>query len=315
MVGDKNIDLSLKINGFELKNPIISASGTYGYNNEFDAFCDVKKLGAIVTKGITFEPRFGNEGERIFETYGGMINRIGLENVGIETFLKEKLPILIENDINFILNIAGNTVEDYIKLAQIAQENKIKAIELNVSCPNVKCGCIEFGVNKQALYELVSIVRKNYEGCLIVKLSPNVTSAEEIAEAVQGAGADAISAINTVRGMGVKLEFLNGKFKKTSVAGGLSGKAIKPIALSFIDRISNVIDIPIIGMGGIYSFQDILEFFAVGAKAIQIGTANFTYPDISEKLVNGLKEFMITNKFSTLNELQQKLRGTQCLVI
>lgn len=315
MVGDKNIDLSLKINDFELKNPIITASGTYGYNNEFDAFCDVKKLGAVVTKGITFEPRLGNEGERIFETYGGMINRIGLENVGIEVFLKEKLPILIENDINFILNIAGNTVEDYIKLAQIAQENKIKAIELNVSCPNVKCGCIEFGVNKQALYELVSIVRKNYEGCLIVKLSPNVTSAEEIAEAVQSAGADAVSAINTVRGMGVKLELLNGKFKKTSIAGGLSGKAIKPIALSFIDRISNVIDIPIIGMGGIYSLQDILEFFAVGAKAIQIGTANFTHPDISEKLINDLKEFMITNKFSTLNELQQELRGTQCLVI
>lgn len=315
MVGDNNIDLSLKIKDFELKNPIITASGTYGYSNEFEAFCDVKKLGAVVTKGITLEPRLGNDGERIFETYGGMINRIGLENVGLEQFLKEKLPVLLENDINFILNIAGNTVEDYIKLAQITQVNKIKAIELNVSCPNVKCGCIEFGVNKQALYELVSIVRKNYEGCLIVKLSPNVTSAEEIAEAAQSAGADAVSAINTVRGMGVKLEILNGKFKKTSVAGGLSGKAIKPVALSFIDRISKVIDIPIIGMGGICSLQDILEFLSVGAKAVQIGTANFTHPDIAEKLVNDLEQFMIINKFSTLNELQQELRGTQCLKI
>jgi len=306
---NKNIDLSLKIKDFELKNPIITASGTYGYNNEFEVFCNVKNLGAVVTKGITLEPRLGNEGERIFETYGGMINRIGLENVGIEMFLKEKLPVLKECNIDFILNVAGNTVEDYIKLAQIAQENDIKAIELNVSCPNVKCGCIEFGVNKQALYELVSIVRKNYENCLIVKLSPNVTSAEELAEAVQGAGADAVSAINTVRGMGVKLDFANGQFKKNVVAGGLSGKAVKPVALSFVDRISKVIDIPIIGLGGIYTLQDVLEFFAVGAKAVQIGTANFTHPDTAEKLVKDLEKFMGENGFRNLEELQKALKG------
>jgi len=301
------VDLSLKIKDFEIKNPIITASGTYGYNNEFDAFCDVNKLGAVVTKGVTLEPRPGNEGERIFETYGGMINRIGLENVGIQSFLEEKLPILKQCNIDFILNIAGSTVEDYIKLAQIAQKNNIKALELNVSCPNVKCGCIEFGVNKQALYELVSIVRKNYENCLIVKLSPNVTSAEDIATAAQGAGADAVSAINTVRGMGVKLDFNNGQFKKTTVAGGLSGKAIKPVALSFVDRISKVIDIPIIAMGGIYTLQDVFEFFSVGAKAVQLGTANFTHPDIAEKLVNDLEKFMVENNFSTLSELQKTL--------
>lgn len=302
------VDLSLKIKDFDLQNPIITASGTYGYNNEFEVFCDVKKLGAVVTKGITLEPRLGNEGERVFETSGGMINRIGLENVGIEVFLSEKLPTLRKCGINFILNIAGNTPEDYIQLAKIAQENGIKAIELNVSCPNVKCGCIEYGVNKQALYELVSMVRKNYDHCLIVKLSPNVTSAEEVAEAAQNAGADAVSAINTVRGMGVKLDFVNGNFKKTTVGGGLSGKCIKPIALSFIDRISKVIDIPIIGMGGIHTLQDILEFFAVGAKAVQIGTANFTHPDVAEKLVNELEEFMVKNGFKTLEELQKKLR-------
>lgn len=308
---DKKIDLSLKIKDFELKNPIITASGTYGYTNEFDVFCNVENIGAIATKGITLEPRLGNEGERIFETYGGMINRIGLENVGIQKFLDEKLPILKEKNIDFILNVAGNTPEDYIKLAQIAQENDIKAIELNVSCPNVKCGCIEFGVNKQALYELVAFVRKEYENCLIVKLSPNVTSAEDIATAAQSAGADAVSAINTVRGMGVKLDFANGKFKKTTVAGGLSGRAVKPVALSFIDRISKVIDIPIIGMGGIYSLEDILEFFAVGAKAVQIGTANFTYPNIAEKLVKDLEQFMGVNGFKTLDELQNKLK-TSC---
>ncbi len=303
------VDLSLEINGLKLKNPIITASGTYGYNNEFDVFCDVKQLGAVVTKGITLEPRLGNEGPRIFETNDGMINRIGLENIGIDAFLKEKLPVLKKCNIDFILNVAGSTVEDYIKLAQIAQENsEIKAIELNVSCPNVKCGCIEFGVNKQALYELVSIVRKNYEKCLIVKLSPNVTSAEDIATAAQAAGADAVSAINTVRGMGVNLELTNGKIKKHTVAGGLSGKAIKPIALSFVDRISKVIDIPIIAMGGIYSIEDVLEFFAVGARAVQIGTANFTHPNIAEKLVIDLKKIMVENDFSTLNELQKNLK-------
>lgn len=308
MVEDKCIDLSLKIKDFELKNPIITASGTYGYSNEFEVFCNVKNLGAIVTKGITVEPRFGNEGERIFETAGGMINRIGLENIGIKAFLKEKLPILRDCNINFILNIAGNTPEDYIKLAKIAQENDIKAIELNVSCPNVKCGCIEYGVNKQALYELVQMVRKNYDGCLIVKLSPNVTSAEEVAEAAQSAGADAVSAINTVRGMGVKLNFVNGQFKKTTVSGGLSGQCIKPVALSFVDRISKVIDIPIIAIGGIQTLDDILEFFSVGAKAVQIGTANFTHPDIAEKLVNDLEKFMETNNFKTLEELQKILK-------
>lgn len=304
----KLIDLSLRIKDFELKNPIITASGTYGYNNEFEVFCNVKNLGAIVTKGITVEPRLGNEGHRIFETEGGMINRIGLENVGINAFLKEKLPTLRNCDINFILNIAGNTPEDYIMLAKVAQENDIKVIELNVSCPNVKCGCIEYGVNKQALYELVKMVRAEYEHCLIVKLSPNVTSAEDVAVAAQGAGADAVSAINTVRGLGIKLDYANGKFRKTKVGGGLSGQCIKPIALSFINRISKVIDIPIIGMGGIQSLDDILEFFAVGAKAVQIGTANFTHPDIAEKLVNDLKNFMEQNGFNTLAELQEKLK-------
>lgn len=302
------IDLSLKIKDFKMKNPIITASGTYGYNNEFDVFCDVKKLGAVVTKGITREPRLGNEGPRIFETHSGMINRIGLENIGIQAFLQEKLPVLEKCNIDFILNVAGNTVEDYIELAKTAQNNNIKAIELNVSCPNVKCGCIEFGVNKQALYELVSIVRKNYQNCLIVKLSPNVTSAEEIAEAAQSAGADAVSAINTVRGMGVKVELVNGKFRKSTVTGGLSGKAVKPVALSFIDRISKVIDIPIIGMGGIYSLEDVLEFFSVGAKAVEIGTANFTHPDIAEKLVQDLEDYMSKNGFKTLDEIQTALK-------
>lgn len=302
------VDMSLKIKGFELKNPIITASGTYGYSNEFEVFCDVSKLGAIVTKGITIEPREGNEGERIFETSAGMINRIGLENVGINEFLANKLPELKNKKINFILNIAGNTPEDYIELAKQAEKNEIKAIELNVSCPNVKCGCIEYGVNKQALYELVLMVRKNYNGCLIVKLSPNVTSPEDMATAAQSAGADAISAINTVRGMGIKLEKTKDGFKKTTVSGGLSGKCVKPIALSFVDRISKVVDIPIIALGGIYTLEDIFEFFSVGASAVQIGTANFTHPEIAQKLVNELENFMNLNGYKTLSALQKALK-------
>lgn len=302
------LDLSLKIKDFELKNPIITASGTYGYDREFDVFCNVKNLGAIVTKGITLEPRLGNEGERIFETVGGMINRIGLENVGIDEFLNEKLPVLKQCGINFILNVAGSSVEDYVKLGKIAQENSLKAIELNVSCPNVKHGCLEFGINKEALNNLVSSVREVYSNCLVVKLSPNVTNPEELAEVVQASGADAISAINTVRGMGVKLECRSGKFKKTTVAGGLSGQCIKPVALSFIDRISKVVDIPIIGMGGVSCLDDVLEFFAVGAKAVQIGTANFTHPDVAEKLVNDLTKFMQNQGFKNLEELQNAVR-------
>lgn len=302
------VDLSLRIKDFTLKNPIVTASGTYGYNSEFEVFCDVSKLGAVVTKGITLEPRLGNDGQRIFETTGGMINRIGLENVGIQAFLADKLPELRAKNIKFILNVAGSTFEDYVNIAKVAQEAGIEAIELNVSCPNVKSGCMEFGTNKDSLYELVSQVRRVYQGCLIVKLSPNVTSAEDVALAAQNAGADTLSAINTVRGMGVKLNFANGKFSKTTVTGGLSGKAIKPVALSFVDRISKVVDIPIIAMGGIYSLQDILEFFSVGARAVQLGTSNFTHPDIAEKLVTELEDFMKTNNFETLDELQKKLK-------
>ncbi len=302
------VDLSLKIKDFALENPIITASGTYGYNSEFEVFCDVSKIGAVVTKGITLEPRAGNEGHRIFETTSGMINRIGLENIGIDTFLAEKLPELRQKNINFILNIAGSTMDDYVQLAKKVQVAGIEAVELNVSCPNVEFGCMEFGTDKKLLYDLVSRVRAEYDGCLIVKLSPNVTSAEDVALAAQNAGADAVSAINTLRGMGVKLNYANGEFSKIIVKGGLSGKAIKPVALAFVERINAVIDIPIIAMGGIYSLQDMLEFFSVGARAVQLGTVNFTHPNMAEKLVVELEDFMTQNNFASLDMLQRKLK-------
>lgn len=303
------LDVSVDLKGFELKNPIIMASGTCGYSDEFDVFCDTSSLGAIVTKGITLEPRLGNEGQRLFETYGGMINRIGLENIGIHKFIEEKLPILHSKNIQFILNIAGNTIEDYIEIAKICEMHSIKAIELNVSCPNVKSGCIEFGVNEDALFELVLSVRKNYKGFLIVKLTPNVTSLEVLALAAEKAGANAISAINTLKGLGVKVNCTNGEFKTEFVSGGLSGMAIKPVALAQVRQICQVVDIPVIAMGGISSFEDMLEFFAVGAAAIQIGTANFTNPDVCETILTQLQDFMTKNGFKNLEELKSALKS------
>lgn len=303
------IDLTTNLNKFQIKNPIMTASGTFGYADEFNEFIDVSNIGAIVTKAITLFPREGNNHLRIFETDGGLINSIGLENVGIHKFFEDKLPILEENNIEFIMNLAGSTLEEYVELAKICQKKSIKAIELNISCPNVKSGCLEFGVNEESLSTLVSSVRQEYEGCLIVKLTPNVTSIEKIGLAAQKAGADVISAINTMKAVGLKLNCVKGKFQKKMIQGGLSGKAIKPIALGAVYRLSKAIDIPIIGMGGISCLDDVLEFLAVGADAVQIGTSNFTHPDLSERVINELQEFMIENNFNNLPELKKELRG------
>ncbi len=302
------IDLSVDFGKLKLKNPIMTASGTYGYCDEFNAFLDVKNLGAIITKGITPEIRPGNEGKRIFETYGGMINRIGLENIGIEAFISRKLPLLKEKEINFVLNIAGKSVEDYTYLAKKAENHNIAAIEVNVSCPNVKSGCLEFGTDKNCLYDLISAIRKEYSGFLIVKLTPNVTNIEELALAVQNAGADCISAINTLKGLGVELNFNGTKITKSLVQGGLSGKCIKPVALSMVKRIKEASNLPIIGLGGISNLQDMLEFVSVGADAVQIGTENFTNPDIAEKMVDDLTEFIEKQGFRDFNHLKEELR-------
>ena len=303
------IDLSVDLNGYKIKNPILTASGTYGYNNEFDEFVEVKNLGAVVTKAITLMPREGNNHQRIIEVYGGMINSIGLENVGIHKFFEEKLPTLKKEGIEYVVNLAGSTLEEYIELSKLCQSNNISAVEINVSCPNVKSGCLEFGVDEASLETLVKAVRDEFFGCLIVKLTPNVTSIEKLGVAAQKAGADVISAINTLKGIGLKLDYVNGRFQKTIVQGGFSGKAIKPVALSMVSRLYKSVDIPIIGMGGISSFEDVLEFFAVGSEAVQIGTANFTHPDITEQILNELTEFMLKNNFKNLSDLKKELRG------
>ena len=291
------VDLSVRKGKLSLKNPIMTASGTFGYADEFEDFIDVSRLGAVVTKAISLNPRPGNSWNRVIEVTSGMINSIGLENVGIEKFISDKLPVLRKKNIDFVVNLAGSGMDEYVELARICDANKIHAVELNVSCPNVKSGCLEFGTDAKTLGELVKSVREVYNGCLIVKLTPNVTRIEDIALAAQENGADAVSAINTLR-----------KFYREQVIGGFSGVAVKPVALGVVNRLKQVLEIPIIGLGGIASMHDVLEFFAVGADAVQIGTANFTTPDISVRIIDELSAFMEENGFRTLEELKAELR-------
>lgn len=301
------VDLAVNLNGFMLKNPVMTASGTYGYADEYESFINVSELGAIVTKAISINPKCGNDGERLFETHNGLINRIGLENIGIIEFIDKKLPILKEKNINFIMNLAGSTISQYEEAAKIAQNAGIKAIEVNVSCPNVKQGCLEFGTSPEALGNLIKVIRKIYKGFLIVKLTPNTSDIEALALAAQENGADCISAINTLKGLGIKIEIMpDNSIKKTEVQGGLSGKCIKPVALSMVKRIKSVIEIPIIGIGGISDIEDVLEFFAAGAEAVQIGTENFTNPTAPLKILKELNE--ICAKFGSLDNLKKELR-------
>lgn len=301
--------LSVNLNGLELKNPIMTASGTYGYSDEYGDFVDVSNIGAIVTKAISLYPRAGNKHIRITETKAGMINSIGLENLGIDKFIEVKLPELKVKNISFIMNVAGSTLDEYVQVAKKCNDNNIKAIELNVSCPNVKSGCLEFGTDENSLYELVSAVRKVYQGFLIVKLTPNVTSIEKLGVAAEKAGANAISAINTLKGTSIKIDLIKGKIHKTIVQGGYSGIGIKPVAIGAVCRLSKVVNIPIIGIGGIETLDDVLEFFAAGAEAVQIGTANFTHPDSAGRIVEELEEYIDKNGFKNLDELKRELRA------
>jgi len=299
-------DLSVQIGNLKLKNPIITASGTFGYNNEYQDFMDLTNLGAIVTKGLTLTPKPGNPQPRVKEVPHGLINSIGLENVGIHEFIAAKLPVLKENNIDFIVNIAGENLEEYKQVAKICQKAGIKGIEVNLSCPNVKKGCLEFGKDEETLYRLICGIREVFTETLIVKLGSNVSFPEKIASTVERAGADAISAINTVKAMSINLKHDNKGFNY--IKGGLSGRCIKPLALNFIYEIREHIDIPIIGMGGITNLNDILEFFAVGADAVQIGTATFTHPNISEQLTLELANFMKDNGHSNIQMLKNSLR-------
>lgn len=296
------IDLSVSIGSLKLRNPIMLASGTVGYGNEISEFSDLNKLGAIVTKSLSLKPRKGNPPQRIVETPAGMLNAIGLANVGVEEFIKEKIPFLKNIDVPLICNIAASTIEEYVECISILDgEETIKAFEINVSCPNVKDGGLQFGNDKNAVGKVTSNVRAATKKPLIIKLSPNVSYISEFAQIVKDEGGDAVSAINTL--VGTAFNIFTRKPKLFNVNGGLSGPAIKPVALAKVLEISRKVKIPIIGIGGIMNWKDIIEFMIVGSSAVQIGTLNFIDPTAPEKMIKELEDYCIANNVNRISEL------------
>ncbi|HHY04354.1 MAG TPA: dihydroorotate dehydrogenase [Thermoanaerobacterales bacterium] len=284
-------DLSLEIAGIAMKNPVMVASGTFGFGREYSEFIDINNLGAIVTKGLTFLPKEGNPPPRTYETPGGMLNSVGLENPGVENFIKKEMPYLNSLSIPVIVNIDGDTVNEYYKIAKRLDNVKnISALEINISCPNVKQGGMAFGQDPQNAYEVVKAVKEGTNLPIIVKLSPNVTKVEKIAEAAVSAGADAISLINTLLGMAIDIYEKKPVFYRTFA--GLSGPAVKPVALRMVWQVYDAVDVPIIGMGGIFTWQDAIEFILAGASAVAVGTANFVEPQAPEKIVAGIEHYL-----------------------
>ena len=295
--------LKVKIKNIEFNSPIIAASGTFGYGDEFSDFVDLKKIGCIITKSITLEPRIGNKSSRIHESNSGMINSIGLANVGVEKFCSTKIPSLNKIDSKYIISIAGRTIDEYASVLKNIEkfDGKHVGYEINVSCPNVKHGGMEFGVDKDMTFELTSKLRAITNKLLIIKLSPNVTKIEDIAKSCELAGADAVSAVNTFQGLAV--DYKTGKMILSTTYGGVSGKAIKPLALAKIHKIYSNVNIPILGMGGVSSFQDVIEFLRVGSTMVQVGTLNYLSPVILSSFYNDLRNFLSKNNISNIASL------------
>ena len=295
-------ELKVNIGGLQLKNPVMTASGTFGYGIEFSDLIDISRLGGIFVKGTTIQPREGNLYPRMAETPSGMLNAVGLQNKGANYFAENIYPQIKDIDTNMIVNVSGSSIETYVECAEkIAELEKIPAIELNISCPNVKQGGMAFGVTASGAAEVVKAVRKAYPKILIVKLSPNVTDITEIARAVEAEGADAVSMINTMMGMAIDAE--KRKPILSTITGGLSGPCVKPVALRMVWQTSKAIQIPIIGLGGISSWKDAVEFMLAGASAIQIGTYNFVDPTISIKVIDGLNDYCDRHGFKSVTEL------------
>jgi dihydroorotate dehydrogenase (NAD+) catalytic subunit len=298
----RNPDLSLTIGKIRLRNPVIVSSGTFGFGEEFEDFIDLNHLGAIITKGISLKPMKGNPPPRIFETEGGIINSIGLQNPGFQKFIKNKLPYYKDFKTHLIINFFGNTQKEYIELARrFDRIPGISGLEMNISCPNIKRGGIVFGTNPHMAYRLVQAVRKATTLTLIVKLSPNVTDIALMAKSVEDGGADAVSLVNTFRAMAVNIH--TRKPELGNVIGGLSGPAIKPIAVRMVWEVTQAVHIPTIGMGGIMNAEDAIEFILVGASAIQIGTANLIDPKTGIKVVHGIRKYLIRNKINRIQKL------------
>jgi len=300
-------DMKISIGSLRIKNPVMTASGTFGYGEEYGSLVNLHRLGAIIVKGISLHPRHGNPPPRIAETACGMLNAIGLENVGLERFLAEKLPFLQGIDTPLIVNILGDTVEDYQELAaRLNAEEKVAALEVNISCPNVKHGGVAFGTDPDMAYAVTMGVRQNFTRPVIVKLSPNVTDITVIARAVENAGADAISLINTVLGMAIDIRSCRPKL--ANIFGGLSGPAIKPIALRMVWQVAESVAIPIIGIGGITTPEDAIEFMLAGACAVQVGTTNFINPKATEEIIEGIGSHLREKGMASVRELIGRAR-------
>jgi dihydroorotate dehydrogenase (NAD+) catalytic subunit len=285
------MNLSVTIGHLKLNNPVMTASGTFGYGEEYSEFVDLNMLGAVVVKGISLKPMEGNPSPRICETPCGMLNAIGLQNVGLKKFLKEKLPYLRKFDTRVIVNVFGNTINEYVKLSKALDNAGVDAIELNVSCPNVKKGGMILGTDKKALAGLIAKVRQSVnKAILITKLSPNVSNIQEFSRIAEDAGADAVSLINTITGMAIDIE--TRKPKLANITGGLSGPAIKPIAVRMVWEASKAVKIPVIGIGGIINAEDAIEFILAGATAIEVGTANFVNPKATTEIIEGIEAYL-----------------------
>ena len=296
------VQLNTNIGSLELKNPVMTASGTFGYGTEYADFMDISRLGAIIVKGTTLNPRQGNPYPRMAETPSGMLNAVGLQNKGVDYFVDHIYPEVRKINTSIIVNVSGSCIDDYVQTAGIINTlDDIPAIELNISCPNVKQGGMAFGVNPESAAQVVSAVRKAYDKTLIVKLSPNVTDITEIARAVEGSGADSVSLINTMLGMAIDAE--KRKPILSTITGGMSGPAVKPVALRMVWQTAKAVKIPVIGLGGICSATDAIEFLLAGASAIQIGTANFIDPSISEKVIDGIADYLQRHNFNSVQEI------------
>ena len=292
---------SVNIAGIELKNPVMTASGTFGSGMEYSEFVDLNCLGAVVTKGVANVPWPGNPTPRVAEVYGGMLNAIGLQNPGIDVFLERDLPFLAQYDTKVIVNVCGKTAEDYLEVVERLSDAPVDMLEINVSCPNVKEGAIAFGQKADCLYDITSAIQKKAAQPVIMKLSPNVTDITEMARAAEAAGADAISLINTLTGM--KIDIHRRSFVLANKTGGMSGPAVKPVAVRMVYQCAQAVKIPIIGMGGIMNAEDALEFIMAGASAVAVGCANFINPYATQEIVSGIEAFMEKEGVSDITEL------------
>lgn len=299
------MDTKINFAGIEMKNPVTVASGTFGYGREMNQFFDISKLGGIITKGTSLKARQGNKPPRVCETASGMLNSIGLQNPGVEYFAQNDLPFLRSFDTAVIVNACGSSIEEYVELCKILNDLDIDGVELNLSCPNVKAGCMAFGNTYDGVKEVTSKVRKVLDKPLIVKLTPNVTNIAEIAKAVEDAGADGVSLINTLLGM--KIDINKRKPVLANNTGGLSGPAIKPVAVRMVYQVAQAVNIPVLGMGGIVCGEDAIEFMLAGATAISIGAGNFIKPTTSIETIEEIEEYMRKNSIENINEIIGKV--------